>query len=141
MDQDHLEIILEDIRGKFELVLEGHDSLRREMCDMGEVLNRKIEHLTSVTDLLAKGQDELRTEVNGLRAGQDDLRAEVNEFRAGQEDLRADVNDLRAGQEDLRKELRATRLELTGKIDAVAADLAAHRADTEAHHGVYRVRE
>ena len=27
------------------------------------------------------------------------------------------------------------------KVDAVAADLSAHRADTEAHHGVYRVKE
>ena len=27
------------------------------------------------------------------------------------------------------------------KLDALAADLTAHRADTEAHHGVYRVKE
>ena len=27
------------------------------------------------------------------------------------------------------------------KIDAVATDLSAHRADTEAHHGIYRVKE
>ena len=30
---------------------------------------------------------------------------------------------------------------LSKKIDAVSADLSAHRADTEAHHGVYRVKE
>ena len=27
------------------------------------------------------------------------------------------------------------------KIDGVAADLKAHREDTEAHHGVYRVKD
>lgn len=27
------------------------------------------------------------------------------------------------------------------KIDGVTADLKAHRADTEAHHGVYQVKE
>ena len=27
------------------------------------------------------------------------------------------------------------------KLDAVALDLAAHRADTESHHPVYRVKE
>ncbi len=27
------------------------------------------------------------------------------------------------------------------KIDAVSADLKAHRADTEAHHGIYLVKE
>lgn len=30
---------------------------------------------------------------------------------------------------------------LEAKIDGVATDLAAHRADTEAHRGVYGVRE
>ena len=30
---------------------------------------------------------------------------------------------------------------LNKKIDGVAADLKAHRADTEAHHGMYQVRE
>jgi hypothetical protein len=27
------------------------------------------------------------------------------------------------------------------KVDGIAADLAAHRADTEAHHGLYLVKE
>ena len=52
------------------------------------------------------------------------------------------------GHEVLRNEIRETRtalkheIELCNfKIDAVAADLKAHRADTEAHHGVYRVKE
>ena len=31
--------------------------------------------------------------------------------------------------------------EMDMKIDAVAADLKAHRADTEAHHGVYLIKE
>lgn len=31
--------------------------------------------------------------------------------------------------------------EVSRRIDAVAANLSAHRADTEAHHGVYRVKE
>ncbi|BCG48630.1 hypothetical protein GEOBRER4_n3525 [Citrifermentans bremense] len=30
---------------------------------------------------------------------------------------------------------------LSTKLDAVAADLSEHRADTEAHHGMYRVKE
>lgn len=34
---------------------------------------------------------------------------------------------------------RLDRVEV--KVEAVAANLAGHRADTEAHHGVYRVKE
>ena len=73
MEQSHLEILLEDIRSKFELVLEGHS-----------VLNNKI----------------------------DAFRAESNE----------------------KHEQTAFLLK------AVAADLSAHRADTEAHP-LYQVRE
>jgi len=36
-------------------------------------------------------------------------------------------------------EVRLERVE--DKVDAVATDLAAHRADTEAHGPVYRVKE
>ena len=30
---------------------------------------------------------------------------------------------------------------LSNRIDALASDLKAHRADTEAHHGIYQVKE
>ena len=42
-----------------------------------------------------------------------------------------------------RVETRIDQVEagLGAKIDRVAADVAAHRADTEAHHGIYRVKE
>jgi ribosomal protein S7 len=37
--------------------------------------------------------------------------------------------------------LKVTDKRLSGKIDAVAIDLKSHRSDTEAHHGVYQVKE
>ena len=42
MEKDHLEILLEDIRGKFDLVLEGHDVLHKEIRDTREELCEKI---------------------------------------------------------------------------------------------------
>ena len=39
------------------------------------------------------------------------------------------------------KKIDAVAEKLSKKIDAVSVDLSAHRADTEAHHGVYRVKE
>jgi hypothetical protein len=81
MQKDHLEILLEDIRGKFELVLEGHASLQREIHHVREESLEQHDQTMSM----------LKT--------------------------------------------------LNGKIDGVATDLSAHRADTEAHHGVYRVGE
>jgi hypothetical protein len=52
------------------------------------------------------------------------------------------------GQQMLGERMDRMEVELKeeiGKVDqhvtAVAADLSAHRKDTEAHHGVYRVKE
>ena len=81
MDKDHLEILLEDIRGKFDLVLEGHGALHKEIRDTREELCEKINLV--------------------------DFKVET----------------------------------LNSKIDAVAADLTAHRRDTEAHSSVYKVKE
>jgi len=43
MEKEHLEILLEDIRGKFELVLEGHSALRAELREFREESNEKHE--------------------------------------------------------------------------------------------------
>lgn len=43
--------------------------------------------------------------------------------------------------DQVEKRLGQVEVNLTKKIDLVVADLSAHRADTEAHHGVYRVKE
>jgi len=81
MKKDHLEILLEDIRGKFDLVLEGHDVLRKGIRDTREELGEKVNLVDFKVDVLDK------------------------------------------------------------KIGAVAADLAAHRRDTEAHPSLYKVKE
>jgi hypothetical protein len=83
MEKDHLEIILESIDSKFQLVLEGHSSLANQIA----AVDRKLTERADLTD----------------------FKIEI-------------LND---------------------KIDAVAADLKAHRADTEAHGnaGLYVVKE
>jgi len=42
MDKDNLEILLEDIRGKFDLVLEGHSSLHKRIDKAEQNLDDKI---------------------------------------------------------------------------------------------------
>jgi len=79
MEKDHLEILLEDIPGKFELVLEGHESLRKDIREARDESNQKHEHTAFLINTSNK------------------------------------------------------------KIDAVAADLSDHRADTEDHKKTYRV--
>ena len=99
MQKEHLEVILEDISGKFDLVLEGHESLRREIHGIRDELSEKIDNNSFKIDVLNQKIDAVAAD------------------------------------------LKATDGRLTQKIDAAAADLKAHRHDTEAHGGVYRVRE
>ena len=80
MEKERLEIILEDMNSKFDLILEGHVGLRQAIDDLDKRTTERF-------DLV-------------------DFKFEV----------------------------------LNKKIDAVAADLSAHRADTEAHN-IYRVKE
>ena len=102
MEKENLEILLEDIRGNFDLVLEGHDVLRKEIRDTRHELCEKIEFVDFKVEALNQKVDAVAVETS----------AHTVAFR-----------------------------DLTHKVDSVAADLSAHRADTEAHHPVYRVNE
>jgi hypothetical protein len=116
MEPSHLEILLEDIRAKFDLVLEGHEALLVEIRETRRESNEKHE----LTALQIRALSErLESSTATLHAKIDDYRRESNE-----------KHDLTVFQ------LRV----LNGKVDAFAADLAAHRADTEAHPR-YLVRE
>jgi len=63
MEKDHLEILLEDIQGKFELVLEGHESLRKEIREARDESNQKHEHTAFLIDTLNKKIDEVETKL------------------------------------------------------------------------------
>lgn len=91
MDQNNMEILLKDIRGKFDLVLEGYAALNAKIDEHHRQSNEKH-------DLTAFQLHALKDRIDS---------AEQN---------------------------------LSAKIDAVATELSAHRADTEAHPG-YLVRE
>ncbi len=118
MEKDYLEILLEDIRGKFDLVLEGHDLLRKEIRDTREELCEKIEFLDFKIDAV---HDKLDRKIDAVH---DKLDRKIDAFH-----------------DKLDQKIDAVGAELGRKIDAVAADLAAHRADTEAHPLLFSVQE
>ncbi len=103
MEKDHLQIILEDINSKFNVVIESYNAL-----------DRKI-------DNLEKRHDE---------------RFDLLDFK-----IETVNNHLSKKIDAVAADLKATDKKLSDRIDGVAADLKAHRADTEAHGGIYRVKE
>jgi hypothetical protein len=136
MEKDQLEILLEDIRGKFDLVLEGHDVLRKEIRDTREELCEKINLVDFKVGVVNQKIDDVDAGLNqkidnveaGLNQKIDDVEARLNQ--------KIDTVDARLNQK-----IDKVEKNLGDKIDAVAADLAAHRRDTEAHPSLYKAKE
>ncbi len=71
MEKDHLEILLEDINGKFDLVLERHDALFKEIRDTREELCEKINlvdfKVNAMNQKIDGVRDELGERIDGVR--------------------------------------------------------------------------
>jgi hypothetical protein len=86
MEKEHPEMILQDINGKFDLILECHESLREGIQRNHLESNAKHAHAAFLLDALNRKIDGVEQKLNQ-------------------------------------------------NIDGVAADMAAHRRDTEVHRG------
>ncbi|MCX5807680.1 MAG: hypothetical protein NT010_16695 [Proteobacteria bacterium] len=143
MEKDNLEILLEDIKEKFELVLEGNAGLHHEIKQMRAEMNDKFEFVDFKIDTLNKKIDGVHNELdvkidgvyNKLDVKIDGVHDKLDKKIDGVHDkLDAKIDGLEIS---LKKEIN--RVEK--KIDGVAADLTAHRADTESHSTIYKVKE
>ena len=114
MKKGNLEIILESIQSKFELVLEGHEVLRMEIQDTKQELREDIGLVNVKVEALNQKIDSVDVRLS--------KKIDSVESRLSQR-----IDDIES--------------HLSQKIDAVAADLSAHRADTEAHENIYKVKE
>ncbi len=124
MEKDNLEILLEDIRGKFDLVVEGHEVLRKEIKDTREELCEKINVVDFKIGVLNQKIDDVH---DRLDQKIDDVHDRLNQ-------------KIDSVHDKLDQKIDGVRDELGKKIDAVAADLSAHRRDTEAHPPLYKVK-
>lgn len=113
MEQRYMEILLEEIRGKFDLVLEGHESLRSEIRELARRTDERF-------DLV-------------------DLKFEAISHRIDAVEQRLDAK-IDSVEQKLIERIDSVEQKLSTHIDSVATDLAAHRRDTERHSG-YRVSE
>ena len=121
MQKENLEILLEDMNSKFELMIEGYQSLNGKIYDLSRKTDERFDLVDFKIDTLNKKIDavdeKLSKKIDGVAA------------------------DLKATDKRLSDKIDAVDEKLSKKIDAVAADLKAHRSDTEAHQGVYLVKE
>ncbi len=142
MEKGHLEIILEDMNGKFALILESHQVLRNDINRTRVDLLEKIEDNSLAINGLDKKVDrinkDLGCKIETLDSKVDkingDLNAKIDKLDSS---LNAKIDKL---DSSLNAKIDRVRDELGAKIDAVSVDLKCHRGDTEIHTN-YRVSE
>jgi chromosome segregation ATPase len=103
-----------------------------------------IQGLTAQTNDNTIAIRDLAVETRGNTTAIQGLTAQTNDNTTAIQGLTAQTNDNTIAIRDLAVETSGNTTairNLTHKVDAVAADLSAHRADTEAHPPVYRVKE
>jgi cytochrome c556 len=116
MDQRYMEILLEEIRGKFDLVLEGHESLRGEIRELARRTDERFDLVDLKFAALSHRIDTVEQRLDAkIDAVEQRLSARIDAVESNLSTVAAD-------------------------LAAVAADLSAHRRDTECHGG-YRVGE
>ncbi len=136
MKKDHLDILLEDIQSKFDLVLEGHAALNSKIDTKFDELNEKIEHNSFLLGVLNDKVDSVDTRLT-KQIGEVEIIL-TNRVDEVETKLTKQMGEI---ETKLTKQIYTVETNLTQHIAVVAADLSAHRADTEAHHGIYRVKE
>ena len=99
-----------------------------------------------IEELFTKLSDEFGSKVDGLSENFDRKLEAQSEavhrwIRVQGEEFQHKLDLVVEGHLMLSEQLDRFETSLGARIDAVAADLVAHRADTEAHHGIYRVKE
>ena len=100
MKKDHLEILLEDIKEKFDLVLEGHDVLHREIQDTRQELREEIGLVNVKVDALSQKIDTVDKKVDAVEKRlSDKIDAVENNLSSKIDAVAADLSAHRADTE------------------------------------------
>ncbi|UPU37652.1 hypothetical protein M1B72_08080 [Geomonas paludis] len=91
MKKDNLEVLLEDINSKFNLVLEGHEVLRSEIRDLSRKTYERFDLVDFKIDTLSKRIDHLDDKVETLDKKVETLDRKVEKIAADLSAHRADT--------------------------------------------------
>jgi vacuolar-type H+-ATPase subunit I/STV1 len=78
MQKDHLEVILENIDSKFDLVLEGHDTLNRKIDNLAQKTDERFDLLDLKLKALNQKMDKVATD---LKAHREDTESHQGVYR------------------------------------------------------------
>jgi len=73
MGQRYMEILLEEICGKFDLVLEGHESLRRKIRELARRTDERFDlvdlKIESISHMIDTAEQRLYAKIDSVAAG------------------------------------------------------------------------
>ena len=113
-EKEYFEILMEEMNGKFSLVLEGHDAIRKEFNEQLTEVRQKQDMFES---LLKFSHNELREEIQGVRT---ELKEEIQGVRT---ELKEEIQGVRT---ELKEEIQAVDRKLTSEIRDVGAKVEGH---------------
>jgi chaperonin cofactor prefoldin len=99
MKKEHFEVLLEDIKGKVELILEGHASLDKKIDNVHDDLSEKIQLNSIKIDALGNRMDSLERKFDGLERKVDGLEHKVDNLEHKLDGVAADLSAHRADTE------------------------------------------
>ncbi len=85
MKKENLEVLLEDINSKFNLVLEGHEILRNEISELSRKNDERFDLIDLKIDALGKRGDTLEGKIDSLEEKVDAIAADLSAHRADTE--------------------------------------------------------
>ena len=145
--KEHLEILAEDIQSKFDLVLEGHAGINRRLDELTESVRderqERVLFQKALSNQIREVDQRLGNQIrevdqrlgNQIREADQRLGAKIE---SGDQRLEAKIDGV---EQRLGDRISQVETNLRLEIRGIAADLAEHRADTEAHRAPYRVSE
>jgi chaperonin cofactor prefoldin len=132
MKKEYLESLFEDVKEKFDLVMEGQQGLHREIKEMRQEMNDRFELVDFKIETLNKKIDNVEVTLNKKI---DNVEVTLNK--------KIDSVDAKLSNkiDGVEKSLKDKIVRVEKKVDRVAADLTAHRADTESHGKGYKASD
>jgi chromosome segregation ATPase len=113
---DELKIVLEDVKEKFDTVIEAVHMVR--------------EDLGRFRDENRQGHEELRKDTLGLQADMVTAKADIKDLKSDMVIVKKDVKDLKSDMVTVKKDIQ----DLKTETSSIRQDLHDHRSNTELHN-------
>lgn len=122
MASDELRIILEDVKEKFDLVIEAVN-MTNERLDRNQKANEeRFDKIETEILVIKKDIGGMKGDIQGMKGDIQGMQGDIQELRSDIQEIRGDIQQIRGDIQEIRGDIRDLR-----------QDLNDHRSNTELH--------